>query len=85
VICEFFELSKSSFDSLSDEEQSALNALAQDKSIVIHKADKGWFLLMNTWIMQNLSIKYFLYLTAKSIIYVDSGVVVTVPEIFDFF
>ncbi len=48
---EFLELSKSSFDSLSDEEHAALKALAQDKSIVITKADKG-----NAVVIQNIEV-----------------------------
>ena len=48
---EFLELSKSSFDILSDEEHAALKALAQDKSIVIIKADKG-----NTVVIQDIEV-----------------------------
>ena len=48
---EFLELSKTSFDSLTDEEHAALKALTQDKSIVITKADKG-----NAVVIQDLEV-----------------------------
>jgi hypothetical protein len=48
---EFLELSKSSFDSLSDEEHATLKALAHDKSIVITKADKG-----NAVVIQDIEV-----------------------------
>jgi len=48
---EFLELSKTSFDSLTDEEHVALKALTQDKSIVITKADKG-----NAVVIQDLEV-----------------------------
>ncbi|CAF0968342.1 unnamed protein product [Brachionus calyciflorus] len=38
---EFIELSKKSLDNLTDEEHKALKDLANDKSIIISKADKG--------------------------------------------
>ena len=48
---EFLELSKTSFDSLMDEEHVALKALTQDKSIVITKADK-----CNAVVIQDLEV-----------------------------
>jgi len=47
---EFIELSKNTRDNLTDEEHSALNLLAKDKSIIITKADKG-----NAVVIQDLS------------------------------
>jgi len=48
---EFLELSKTSFDSLTDEEHAALKLLTLDKSIVITKADKG-----NAVVIQDLEV-----------------------------
>ena len=48
---EFIELSKQTFDNLTDEEHQALKTLSQDKTIVISKADKG-----NATFIQDLEV-----------------------------
>ena len=48
---EFIELSKQTFDNLTDEEHQALKTLSQDKTIVISKADKD-----NAKVIQDLEV-----------------------------